>query len=195
MAPTVFWGNHVAWGTASVFSSCGAFPTRDHRRARRRARRQGGPDFRPEAPELCEGLLPSHPRQVRENHECLEPEYLLHRAQGVARLLRRAHDPGPAGHTLLKCEGWAARQRWGAADDVGPEQLRELVVARPRGANRCPRRGGQVEIDLEQAVFTRSEPDAVGLLGHGAVPAPPGDQPLPGVVGEHTAGALPGGAG
>src|SRR5262245_30946846 len=67
-------------------------------RARRSARRQGWLDVRPEAPELFEGLLPSHPRQVRENHERLEPERLLHLAQGVARLLRRAHDPGPAGH-------------------------------------------------------------------------------------------------
>src|SRR4029434_4567094 len=110
-------------------------------------------DVCPEAPELVEGCLPLHSRQVWENHERLEPELLLHRAQGIARLLGRAHDPGPAGHTLLEREGWATRQRWGTADEVGPEQLRELVVARPRGAHRGLRRVGQVERDLEQAVF------------------------------------------
>src|SRR5215468_3800882 len=74
-----------------------------------------------------------------------------------------------------------------------PEQLRELVVARPRTAHRGPRRVGEVERDLEQAVFPRAEPDAVSLLDQGTVPAPPGHQPLPGMVSEHTDVALTGG--
>ena len=58
------------------------------------AKSERRPDFRPEAPELVEGLLPPHAGQVGEDDERLEPEHLLHLAQGVARLLRRADDPG-----------------------------------------------------------------------------------------------------
>src|SRR5262249_61967081 len=109
-----------------------------------------------------------------EDDEGLEPEALLHLAQRVARLLGRAHNPGLACHALFEREGRAARQRWGAADDVRPEQLGELVVARPCSADRNLRRVGYVEIHLEHAAFTRSALEAVGFPDHGSVPMPPG---------------------
>src|SRR5262249_25317845 len=138
------------------------------------ARCQSWPDFRPEAPQLFEGLLPSHPREMGEDDEGLEPEDLLHLAQRVACLLGCTHDPGLACHAFFEGEGRAARQRWRAAEDVRPWQVAQLVVARPCRADRDLRRVGYVEIHLEHTVFTRSEPDAVGVLGHGAVLTPPG---------------------
>src|SRR5262249_59549117 len=143
-------------------------------RARRYAGSECRPDLRAEAPELFEGLLPPHAGQVWEDQECLEPEHLLHLTQGVACLFGRAHDPGLACHALFEREGRAARQRWGAADEVGPEQLGELVVARPCSADRNLPRVGYVEIHLEHAAFTRSALEAVGFPDHGSVPMPPG---------------------
>src|SRR5215510_16405561 len=103
--PSIDTSSLVAQGTPSACLPCGVLPARDHRRACRSARCQSWPDFRPEAPQLFEGLLPSHPRQMGEDDEGLEPEDLLHLAQRVARLLGRAHDPGPACYPLLKHEG------------------------------------------------------------------------------------------
>src|SRR5262249_3684226 len=97
-----------------------------------------GPDVRPEAPELVQGLLSPHAGQVGEEHERLAAELRLHLQQGVARLLGCAYNPGLARDALLEREGRAARQRWGAAVDVRPGQLREFVVAGPRRAERLP---------------------------------------------------------
>ena len=50
-----------------------------------------------------------------------------------------------------------------------------------------------MQLHLEQAILPRPEPHAMHLLHYRAVASPPGDHPLPGMVGEHAHVALAGG--